>query len=66
MPFDPSQLFRRADVVLRRELEESFARTPVGMVTRLARRQPGQDPARLMEQLGRGLGLRELQGTTIA
>lgn len=66
MPFDPSQLFRRADVVLRRELEESFARTPVGMVTRLARRQPAQDPARLMEQLGRGLGLRELQGTTIA
>ena len=65
MAFDAGKLFRRADVALQRELEESFRRSPLGFLLQTVRTRPVADPQRLMEQLGRGAGLRELRGTSV-
>ncbi|HOV61672.1 MAG TPA: KTSC domain-containing protein [Candidatus Hydrogenedentes bacterium] len=65
MAFDAGKLFRRADVALQRELEESFRRSPLGFFLQTVRTRPVADPWRLMEQLARGAGLRELRGTSV-
>ncbi len=65
MAFDPGKLFRRADEVLRRELEESFRRSPVGHALTFLRRRPGADPTALFRKLEQGLTLKELVGTSV-
>jgi len=65
MAFDPGRLFRRADEVLRLELEESFRRSPAGSALQWMRARPSADPAPLFRKLERGLTLRELMGTSL-
>ncbi|MBC7351501.1 MAG: KTSC domain-containing protein [Thermogutta sp.] len=65
MAFDPGKLFRRADEVLRLELEESFRRSPVGSIIRQGRARPAVDPSELFRKLERGMTLKELMGTSI-
>lgn len=65
MAFDPGKLFRRADEVLRRELEESFTRSPVGQVIGGIRVRGPVDPSGFVRKLEQGMTLRELMGSSL-
>lgn len=65
MAFDPSKLFRRADEVLRLELEQAWQRSPLGSLVGTIRRVSSGDPTRLLRRLERGATLRELMGTSL-
>jgi len=65
MAFRPGNLFRLADEALRRELEDSWRRSPVASAVATLRSLPRGDPSALLAGLQRGATLKELQGTSL-